>query len=351
MEGLDLGSGEDGGDDNNREAEKAGAIKLKRSTGQVIKGASESEARERALHHLFAKRVTEWITVSEFNDTKSCLKELRREGYEVWATDLGQEAVPLTREALLAAGGASSGDRGDSGDGDGSSGILPERLAIAFGTEAVGCTAELLGSADLRVYRPLRGFADSLNLSVATALVVHHLFLLDPTLVGAMTDDERTELRTRWYSKLCSQRLMGSKDKKERKLLTTYVTACKELKRKVDAGEHLTECQAKKLDGYKESNAKLEAMERDLEEKSLRAVEGLVKNPPDPISDMRRADEHRVTYVGKKTKGRTEGAWDGMAATANYKTALIEDEASTARFFRSKVQETDTTVAGASASS
>jgi tRNA G18 (ribose-2'-O)-methylase SpoU len=51
--------------------------------------------------------------------------------------------------------------------------MVPEKLAIAFGTESVGCTEELLQAADARVYLPLRGFADSLNLSVAAALVLH----------------------------------------------------------------------------------------------------------------------------------------------------------------------------------
>jgi len=59
--------------------------------------------------------------------------------------------------------------------------------------EAVGCSQYMLDQADLRVYLPLRGFADSLNLSVATALILHHLFVMDPTLVGAITEEEKGE--------------------------------------------------------------------------------------------------------------------------------------------------------------
>eukprot|EP00978_Attheya_sp_CCMP212_P036472 scaffold165628_cov95-Attheya_sp.AAC.1 len=51
--------------------------------------------------------------------------------------------------------------------------VIPPKLVIVFGTEAVGCTSEMLNAADKHVYLLLRGFADSLNLSVATALVVH----------------------------------------------------------------------------------------------------------------------------------------------------------------------------------
>ena len=164
--------------------------------GRVVKDASKSEVKDRALHHLFAQRATEWLEVHEYDSTTECLKALRKDGYQVWATDLSQEAVCLEREDLLAA-------RGLGEDEDGDANPIPDKLATVFGTEAVGCTAEMLREADMRVYLPLRGFADSLNLSVATALVVHHLFFLDPTLIGDMSEEERRNLRKKWYAKLC----------------------------------------------------------------------------------------------------------------------------------------------------
>jgi hypothetical protein len=51
------------------------------------------------------------------------------------------------------------------------------------------------------VYLPLHGFADSLNLSVATALVLHTLFTLAPDAVGDLPEDEKAELRAQWYDK------------------------------------------------------------------------------------------------------------------------------------------------------
>ena len=67
----------------------------------------------------------------------------------IWATDLSQSAVPMTEPALRAATSIPDGVN-----------VVPERLAIVFGTESVGCTQEILQAADLRVYLPLRGFAD-----------------------------------------------------------------------------------------------------------------------------------------------------------------------------------------------
>ncbi len=142
--------------------EKGSNQYLVNSTGQKLNRVKEKEIEDRALHHLFAQRATEWLTVHEFDTTQECVDHLKNDlGYTLWVTDLSQVAVRLesSNQQLF-----SSND-----------GRLPDKLAIVFGTEAVGCTAQMLNAADLRVYLPLRGFADSLNLSVATALVVHQV--------------------------------------------------------------------------------------------------------------------------------------------------------------------------------
>ena len=118
----------------------------------------EKELRKK--HHLFAQKATEWLSIREFPTSTSCLHDLRSEGYDVWATDLSQEAVSLTQDCMPY--------------------HPPAKIALVFGTEAVGVSQEMLESSDMRVYLPLRGFADSLNLSVATALVIHQVFTLYP---------------------------------------------------------------------------------------------------------------------------------------------------------------------------
>jgi hypothetical protein len=57
-------------------------------------------------------------------------------------------------------------------------------------------------------------------------------------------------------------------------------------------------------------------MEEEAAEKCA-VVDAHVRNPPPPLTDLRRADVHRVTYVGKATKMRHNSHWSGMAATAN----------------------------------
>lgn len=294
-------------------------VELKRSSGPVVKKATESEKKDRQMHHLYARKATEWLTVTDFEDTKSCIDKLRQDNYEIWATDLGQVATCLTEEDLNPSGNGGK--------------LIPEKVAIVFGTEAVGCTTEMLNAADLRVYLPLRGFADSLNLSVATALVVHQMFVLDPTLIGAMSEEGRKQLRQEWYAKLASQRLLSSKDKKRRGKLTTFLRQCEELERKGAAGQRLEPDELNKLAKKGAKQAELDSMENNLLVDSQLAVKDLVENPPDPITDMRRADEHRTCFVGRNTKASHGDAWADMPATAN----LPVVQNATASDFRQRV--------------
>jgi tRNA G18 (ribose-2'-O)-methylase SpoU len=318
---------------------------LYRSTGQKVQKYSQSEVKDRAQHHLFAQRALEWLQVTEFKTTKQCIDQLREEGYDIWSTDLSQVAVCLTKEGL---------QLGCDGNGNGNGGNnIPEKLAIVFGTEAVGCTAEMLNASDKRVYLPLRGFADSLNLSVATALVIHQLFALDPTLIGSMPNDERVELRRQWYSKLASQRLLSKSMKAKRRRLVSTIHEYSKLEWRMNnpggslggdasgnngsgAGDPpLQAGQKAKVAKLKSLRQELKEIDDDLQAKSLKAVEDLVHNPVQPLGDMRRADAHRTTYVGKNTKKIHQQEWGDMPATDTFHPTNL----ATASFFRDRVKD------------
>ena len=313
-------------DDNSDEVVEKG--ELYRSTGQKVKQAAESEVRDRAMHHLFAQRATEWLSVREFDTTKECIAALRNDGYAIWTTDLSQLATCLTMQGLASDSNCHS-----------NTSIIPNKLAIVFGTEAVGCTAEILQASDKRVYLPLRGFADSLNLSVATALVVHQLLSLDPTLIGAMSQHERNTLRKQWYTKLASQRLLTHAEKATRRRLQSKLQKCQDLQWKKQAGHTLQTEQINKLQQLPQIQQQLKLMDEQLHQRSLRAVQDLLLNPPKPITDMRRADQHRTTYVSKNTKKMNKDAWKDMPATMHYDTA--QEQFSTATFFRDRANQAD----------
>ncbi|EFJ51149.1 hypothetical protein VOLCADRAFT_116506 [Volvox carteri f. nagariensis] len=79
---------------------------------------------------------------------------------------------------------------------------LPARLAVVMGREADGVSREMLAAAHRRVCLPMYGFNDSFNLSVATSMVLHHLFLCCPEARGDLTEGRKRALRTEWYGRL-----------------------------------------------------------------------------------------------------------------------------------------------------
>merc|ERR1712160_215858 len=63
------------------------------------------------------------------------------------------------------------------------------------------------------------------------------------------------------------------------------------------------------------------------------AVQEWIDNPPAPLTDLRRADTHRVCFVGKNTRDMHKDHWKDMAATSN-KGSI---EGATATEFRRKM--------------
>ena len=210
----------------------------------------------------------------EFETTAECIQALRETQHQIYVTDLSQQAVELTTDDLQRHGRWP----------------LPDKLAIVFGTEAVGCSQEMLQAADLRVYLPLRGFADSLNLSVAAALVIHHLLLLEPKYIASMTATEQAELRTMWFPKLARQRLLSSRDKKRRRRLLGDISRAETLRVQYQAAagagetKMMTQDQMEKINKLESYRAELAALaEKGKFDSSSQVVQELIDNPPEPL--------------------------------------------------------------------
>jgi tRNA G18 (ribose-2'-O)-methylase SpoU len=279
---------------------------------------SKSEQLEFTQHRLFAQNATEWLDIIEFPSASACLDYCRANQLHVWVTDLSQEAVPLTHQDL----------RDEIPQ-------WPDKVALVFGTESVGCSQEMLDRADLRIYLPLSGFADSLNLSVATALVIQQIFHLHPSYVGSMDEDVRRELRRKWFPKLARQRLMSKSDKKQRSAILKNMEKIQYLQLKQQNGVVLTPEQIVKINTWDHLEQELEVLERKHRfDQSQDIVEEFILHPPEPLSDLRRANDHRVTYVGKNTKLKYASAWGNLAAVAN----AVTHPYTTARGFRQRLQ-------------
>jgi tRNA G18 (ribose-2'-O)-methylase SpoU len=152
-----------------------------------------------------ARSAHSWVNIRPFTSISECIRALREDGREIWATDLspGAELLTTPREAASfarlgiyqpeAEQEASSASPSPAAEAR-SAGIaeLPTRLAIVMGRETDGVSPAFLAAADKRVFIPMVGFAESFNLSVATALVVQKLFDICPEGKALATTDGET---------------------------------------------------------------------------------------------------------------------------------------------------------------
>ena len=93
-----------------------------------------------------SQNADKWLDVRRWRSTAECLRALKADGFAIYVTHLGRGARPLGE--LSFAG----------------------KVALVFGNESRGVSAEALALADACYAIPMRGFVQSLNVSVAAAI-------------------------------------------------------------------------------------------------------------------------------------------------------------------------------------
>ena len=121
--------------------------------------------------------------------------------------------------------------------------------------------------------------------------------------------------------------------KKNRVKLVNYIKQCEDIERKMNEGEKVEPEALAKYKNLEAKKVELDEIDTKVRLDSEAAVADLIDHPPEPITDMRRADEHRVCYVGKGTKNRYGELWDDMPATENAQSKVM----ASASFFRDRV--------------
>jgi tRNA (guanosine-2'-O-)-methyltransferase len=171
-------------------AQTATTTRVRKRAQERLDNLWDSDAQEDMLHTAFAKSAQRWLTVREFSCHQDCVAALRAEGRKVWVTALEQRADVL-------APGAPWLHQPEA---------LPQRLAIVLGAEEGGVSEGFKKAADRLVYFPLCGFAESLNVSVAAALIVQMLLQMQRQAYSAaemrLSPREEEALREDWYVKL-----------------------------------------------------------------------------------------------------------------------------------------------------
>lgn len=124
----------------------------------------------------------QWVTVHRHGNTKACMEVLRNKGYKIIAT------TPHDDSCLL------------------NDFKLDKKVALFFGTERAGLSAEVMDNADGFLKIPMMGFTESLNISVSAAIILQDLTsrLRTSSIPWQLTKEEELEVKLEWTKRSIS---------------------------------------------------------------------------------------------------------------------------------------------------
>ncbi len=132
------------------------------------------------------KGANKWINFNHYaskqeNNTVSCIRRLKAEGYKVLVTDPGEDGISVH-------------------DVD----VTQSKIALLFGNELRGVSAEAIANCDQKIKIPMYGFTESLNISVSVAICLNVLTtkLHHSNLDFGLTTNEKDLIRLKWYRKI-----------------------------------------------------------------------------------------------------------------------------------------------------
>jgi tRNA (guanosine-2'-O-)-methyltransferase len=132
---------------------------------------------------------SQWLTTQKYNaeggeNTEACLTSLKEAGYSIVMTSPHRANCDLeTYDAT-------------------------QKTALVFGNEKSGASPVVREMADHVMRVPMHGFTESFNISVAVAVVLHHLVwrMRELKLPWQLTNDERDELLLEWVRTASNKR-------------------------------------------------------------------------------------------------------------------------------------------------
>ncbi|MBO8137125.1 MAG: RNA methyltransferase [Desulfotomaculum sp.] len=128
-----------------------------------------------------------WVNINEKPDINTAVKELKEKGYQVLASCLTKDSVPVDEIDL-------SGP-----------------TVLVFGNEHSGLSEEAVNLADGKFVIPMHGFVQSLNISVAAAVTLYQVTKRARRTAGDryyLSKEEKQELFIRWIKASVSPRVL-----------------------------------------------------------------------------------------------------------------------------------------------
>lgn len=120
-----------------------------------------------------------WVTLKRYHTIDTCIDTLKKEGYRIIATTPHQSSVSLQ------------------------SFNVTQKAAFFFGKESYGLSEKVLNKADGFLKIPMYGFTESLNISVAVAIVLQQLVekLKQSSNAWQLSEEEINEVKMQWTTK------------------------------------------------------------------------------------------------------------------------------------------------------
>jgi tRNA (guanosine-2'-O-)-methyltransferase len=132
------------------------------------------------------KGADKWMNIERYraknvNNTEVCFNRLRENGYQILVADPSQDGVSIEE-------------------------IDPQdcKLAIVFGNELNGASKYALEHCDKKMWIPMYGFTESLNISVSVAIALNTFMrkLRQSEQNIFLSDEEKRYLKLEWYRKI-----------------------------------------------------------------------------------------------------------------------------------------------------
>lgn len=137
------------------------------------------EKNRRKIDREIAMGAQKWVTLNRHHSSPECMVTLKKKGYQIVATVPHGKAVDLASFDCT----------------------VPS--AIFFGTEQKGLSSEVLNQADQFLQIPMRGFTNSLNISVSAAIILQQITqkIRNSKILWKLTENEKNEVKFEWLSK------------------------------------------------------------------------------------------------------------------------------------------------------
>merc|ERR1712129_79410 len=144
-----------------------------------------------------------WLTIETYLSTQEAVRKLKSQGFVICVSDLNPDSTDVRDipwEKLKSVKNHKAQEEEQT------------KICIVLGNENNGVSQEMKAEADISFILPMKGFAESFNLSVATAIILAHIsdYKKEKLLVANLDNHEKNYLQLKWMLDSLSQKKVGT---------------------------------------------------------------------------------------------------------------------------------------------